>query len=219
MQLIKGVIFDLFGTLIKVESLFLGIAGEIATQTGNEVHEIEKKIHTLYNKHFLNYHLKEFQPERHYYQKVFKELKSEYKLAYSADWYVDYAYDTFSELRQHNDVNFLNDLKQSNFKIAILTNADSFFVRNCIEKNAIAFDKLIISEEVRAYKPSGQIFQIALDEVKLKKEEVVFVGDNINVDVLGGNNFGIKTILIDRDDSKECYPKVTNLYQIAEFIR
>jgi len=219
MQLIKGVIFDLFGTLIKVESLFLGIAGEIATQTGNEVREIEKKIHELYNKYFLNYHLKEFQPERHYYQKVFKELKSEYKLAYSADWYVDYAYDTFSELRQYNDVNFLNDLKQSNFKIAILTNADSFFVRNCIEKNAIAFDKLIISEEVRAYKPSGQIFQIALDEVKLKKDEVVFVGDNINVDVLGGNNFGIKTILIDRDYSKECYPKVTNLYQIAEFIR
>jgi len=42
-QLIKGVIFDLFGTLIKVESLFLGIAGEIATQTGKEVREIEKK--------------------------------------------------------------------------------------------------------------------------------------------------------------------------------
>lgn len=45
-------------------------------------------------------------------------------------------------------------------------------------------------------KPSPAIFQASLDSMRLTKSEAVVVGDDVNTDILGGKQMGLKTILV-----------------------
>ncbi len=47
-----------------------------------------------------------------------------------------------------------------------------------------------------ARKPMGKAFRKAVHDMKLKKDEVVVIGDQLLTDVLGGNRSGLHTILV-----------------------
>ncbi|MFD1207031.1 YqeG family HAD IIIA-type phosphatase [Sporosarcina contaminans] len=47
-----------------------------------------------------------------------------------------------------------------------------------------------------ARKPLQKSFKRALEMMKLQKNEVVMVGDQLMTDILGGNRFGLHTILV-----------------------
>lgn len=47
-----------------------------------------------------------------------------------------------------------------------------------------------------ARKPMTKAFRQAMKDMKLKKDEIVIVGDQIFTDVLGGNRLGVHTILV-----------------------
>lgn len=47
-----------------------------------------------------------------------------------------------------------------------------------------------------ARKPMGRAFRKAVKDMKIKKEEVVVIGDQLMTDVLGGNRSGLHTILV-----------------------
>jgi HAD superfamily phosphatase (TIGR01668 family) len=48
----------------------------------------------------------------------------------------------------------------------------------------------------KAKKPMGKAFLKAVQNMNLKKEEVVVIGDQLLTDVLGGNRNGFQTILV-----------------------
>jgi len=54
-KLIKGVFFDLYGTLINAEHLFFDIAMEISIETNYDVERVEKIIKQKYNKGSLEF--------------------------------------------------------------------------------------------------------------------------------------------------------------------
>lgn len=45
-------------------------------------------------------------------------------------------------------------------------------------------------------KPEGIIMEMALEKMKLPKEDVIMVGDNYNTDIMAGINFGIDTLIV-----------------------
>ena len=45
-------------------------------------------------------------------------------------------------------------------------------------------------------KPSIHFFQIALDDMGLNANEVIVIGDDIDADIGGGQNAGLKAILV-----------------------
>jgi putative hydrolase of the HAD superfamily len=55
-------------------------------------------------------------------------------------------------------------------------------------------DELVVSEETRVSKPDPRIFQIALDRLGRRANEVVMVGDSWAADVIGARAAGIKAI-------------------------
>lgn len=217
--MIKGVIFDLYGTLINANHLFLPIAKIISKETKYPARLLELKIRDTYNKYFKDYHLKPFKPEREYYKIMFKELKDFLDLKNSIDWYIDEMYKTFIDLKPYDDVDYLNTLKEKGLKIAILSNADDDFVVPSLEKNLFPYDILITSHSTKLYKPNPKIFEYTLNKMNLKKDDVIFVGDNYFVDVIGGNSFGIKSILIKRIFNKFEHPDtIYNLYELEKYI-
>ena len=62
------------------------------------------------------------------------------------------------------------------------------------------FDSIIVSDDVGSAKPDPRIFHIALNEHGLKPSEAVYVGD-MDVDVQGALAAGLKPVLIQRHDS------------------
>lgn len=90
------------------------------------------------------------------------------------------------------------------YKLAVICDTEDSgdVVREIMEKAKILeyFDLVVVSSEAGATKPNEKIFRVALDKLNLKPNEVVMVGNRISRDILGGNQLGMKTILIRWND-------------------
>ena len=67
----------------------------------------------------------------------------------------------------------------------------------------IFFDVVVISGEVNRRKPSPEIFERALQALGVKASRTVFVGDMLDLDVMGPKKVGMKTVLIRRRPMEE----------------
>ena len=85
---------------------------------------------------------------------------------------------------------------KSRFKLALLTNGLVDLQNQKLDKIGIRnfFDCIIISEEVGIDKPNPKIFEVVLDCLGLKREEVIYVGDDPPFDIVGAKNAGIKVV-------------------------
>jgi putative hydrolase of the HAD superfamily len=64
------------------------------------------------------------------------------------------------------------------------------------------FDALVVSAEVGYRKPSRVIFEQALRETGSRPENCVMVGDMYDADVVGANNVGMRSVLVDVYDNQ-----------------
>lgn len=86
-------------------------------------------------------------------------------------------------------IEWFEKVKAHNIKVTIVSNNN--------EKRVKAFsDPLNISFIFRARKPLTTAFHKAADQMNLKKEETVVIGDQLLTDVFGGNRSGFHTILV-----------------------
>lgn len=212
----KIITFDLYGTLIDPTNLFDGVCEFLAEEAGENPEDIKKEFSEKYYEYFENYYLKEFKSERYYYVSLFNYFIKKYGLSRSEDYYIDYMYMTFSDLKYYDDVSLLSVLKERGYRLMVISNADSIFVRNFFEKNENYFDEIIISEEVKLYKPDIRIFSI----LKEKYGSYIYVGDNPVSDVLGARKAGLEAVLIDRYGKNNLYRnRVTNIEELLDYLK
>lgn len=87
-------------------------------------------------------------------------------------------------------------------------------------------DAVVVSEEFEAEKPDPRLFQAALDQLHLKAEETLMVGDDLMRDIAGARSIGIRTALVteyrEKDISKTrmhladfVFNKVTEIISIV----
>src|SRR3989475_7094383 len=57
------------------------------------------------------------------------------------------------------------------------------------------FEVVIVSEEVGVRKPNPKIFRICLTRLRLRRDQVIFVGDSLLYDVVGARAAGIISVL------------------------
>ena len=87
------------------------------------------------------------------------------------------------------------------YKLGLISN---FAIPECgrrlLDKFGLArfFDIAIISGEVNKRKPNQEIFEMALRGLGVKASRAVFVGDMLDLDVMGPKSVGMKTILLKR---------------------
>ena len=79
------------------------------------------------------------------------------------------------------------------------------------------FEKIFISEEIGSKKPDREFFEIIFKEICVKnKNEVLMIGDTLTSDILGANNAGIDSCLV--DIHKISNPEIVPTYQIEKTI-
>lgn len=103
----------------------------------------------------------------------------------------------------HLDADTLDVLQKlrEEYRLGLVSN---FAIHECVRKLLKKFglkeffDVILISAEVNKRKPSPEIFEKALKALGVDASEAVFVGDMPGLDVKGAKNVGIKAILIER---------------------
>lgn len=88
------------------------------------------------------------------------------------------------------------------FKLGIVSNFDyTPTAHGILEREGIArfFRAVVISADVGWRKPEPVIFEVALSRLEVSPQEVLFVGDRADVDVLGANRAGLAAVWLNCD--------------------
>jgi putative hydrolase of the HAD superfamily len=98
-------------------------------------------------------------------------------------------------------IELLNYLKLKGYKLYIITNGFREVQQKKLEMTGLKrfFTKVYISEDVKAPKPSGKIFEFALKSSNASKKGSLMIGDDPETDVAGALNFGIDAVYLMRN--------------------
>jgi len=111
----------------------------------------------------------------------------------------------------------LRMLKQQGFTLGLLTNLAKDMGPICRELGLEPYlDFVITSAEAGVDKPNPLIFKVALQRAGVDASEVIHVGDQYRIDVVGARGVGISPILIDRFDLHLGFNECSRIRKLAE---
>lgn len=204
----KGIFFDVYGTLIDIETdesleeIYRAIAHYL-TYEGVHLHRFEvRELYFQIKQENLRASLEEY-PEfdeigiwAEFLGRVQKGVLAQTRLPlFLACLHRAVARKRLRPI--HNVVKVLDTLRQS-FVLAIVSDAQSVYVRSEMDALGLLgfFDHLVISSEHGFRKPDRRLFENALQKASLRPDEVLFVGNDPFRDIFGGKRAGMKTVLL-----------------------
>ncbi len=119
----------------------------------------------------------------------------------------------------------LNKLKETNYKLAILSNGTPNLLKELVTSNGLEniFDDIFSIEEVGIFKPDSKVYDIPVNKYKIEKNEILFLSAN-TWDISGAGNYGYNSVWINRNnnifDNLDYKPnhKIENLVELLEII-
>jgi putative hydrolase of the HAD superfamily len=114
------------------------------------------------------------------------------------------------------------DYLRNKYKLAIITNGFSEVVehkmRNCRLNEY--FEYVQTSEDAGVQKPDTKIFELVMQKFGVLPSQAIMIGDNLETDIAGGKNAGMRTILFDPKDKCSLYGdlKINNLMELTKYL-
>ena len=109
----------------------------------------------------------------------------------------------------------LDQLRSRGLIVAAISNINQSAQKLCEEMNLTGHvDFATTSGETGYEKPDPRIFEAALRKARVIASEAVFIGDQLESDIYGAENAGMRPILMDRFDGYPNYvkhPRVTDM--------
>jgi len=210
--MIKGVIFDLWGTLIDngVRSPLYETYKIIRPRMAytDFVPKFEQAVMT-----------QDFKSQTEAFEEGFKALDVMPK-----DWLIDklvgvWNSNTILSKLYDETIEVLEALKKKKLKLAIISNLPSFSAQ-VIEKFNLDkyFDTIILSYDAGILKTNPKMFEQVLKKIKLQRHEVLMVGDSMETDVAGAILAGVKPILLDRKNKRVYEDRILDLKELDKYL-
>jgi len=220
MKKIKAIIFDAYGTLFDVNSA----AEKCKEKLGDKWEGFANYWRTTQ----LEYTWLRSLMKRH---KDFWQI-TEDSLDKSMNFYnIDNAmrsellnlYKVLSPFTEVRDT--LKKLKQSNYKLAILSNGTPDLLNELVVSNQLKdiFDDIFSVEEAGIFKPDSKVYDLPINKYNIEKNEVLFLSAN-TWDVSGAGNYGYNTVWVNRNnnifDKLDFEPnqQISNLSELLDLI-
>ncbi|MBM31373.1 MAG: hypothetical protein CL764_00790 [Chloroflexi bacterium] len=191
--MIKSFLFDLDDTIISREKAFDGTLKSLIAEWFNSYSESEKNNLFTVLKNWDERGLVDrpiyLQKILNNYQNIDKNLNELTKFYWKS--FVE------SVIPDKKANQFLQELNEKNISWGIVTNGDENQYSK-IEKAELTeiCPFVVVSDIFGTRKPNQEIFEYALKKLGSKKEETLFVGDTIETDIIGAQNFGMKSAWI-----------------------
>jgi 2-haloalkanoic acid dehalogenase type II len=161
---------------------------------------------------------------REVWQHRFGELFSSWGVASEAAVGTEAYVSAHAQALAYPDVPAALDKLRRSYRLAVLSDADRDFLQACIERNGLAFDLVVASDEVRVYKPHASFFRQVCARLGVEPREAVYVGDSPWADIAGARNAGLRAIWINRhglpwpDDIEPPEAQMRSLDQLTEML-
>ncbi|MGW8248813.1 MAG: haloacid dehalogenase type II [Acidiferrobacterales bacterium] len=93
----------------------------------------------------------------------------------------------------------LAELRQRGFRMAILSNGSPAMLEAAVKNAQLqeAFEAVLSVESVGIYKPDPRVYQMAVDQLGLPSEQILFLSSN-GWDISGAKSFGFHTFWVNR---------------------
>ena len=119
----------------------------------------------------------------------------------------------------------LKKLKQSNYKLAILSNGTPDLLNELVVSNQLKdiFDDIFSVEEAGIFKPDSKVYDLPINKYNIEKNEVLFLSAN-TWDVSGAGNYGYNAVWVNRNnnifDKLDFEPnqQISNLSELLDLI-
>lgn len=116
----------------------------------------------------------------------------------------------------------LQRLRHQGVRLGIVSNFPSH-LEQILRQHGIDryFDFVVVSSLVGLEKPDPAIFELAIENAGVPKEEILYVGDQMDDDIRGAQAVGLKAVLIDRHNQQlrcDC-PRIRSLSELVEMVR
>jgi len=227
---IKGILFDLYGTLIDIN-------------TDESLEEIYRCI-----AHFLTYHgiyLHRGEVRNRYWE-ILRQQKEESKEEFS-EIDVEVIWNTFlknegleplpsrqnlavtlaqlfrgisrTRLQVYPQVKRILDELRPGYLLGIICDAQPCYALPEIRAAGLEgyFDPVIISAPRGYRKPDPRLWGEALQVMKLNPSQAIYVGNDMYRDIFGAQRVGIRTIFVDSNQGAKSYQNITPDFFAARF--
>jgi 2-haloalkanoic acid dehalogenase type II len=212
---IKAIIFDFWGTLVDE-----GIYPSLLRQTKYFMGLRDMDFHEFIVKFEQTVMLKKFEDKKDAFVEACNAFEIEPK-PFIIDKLIGLWNKTVLLAKPYDEtITILEELKKD-YKIALLSNNTNFTAEPVIEKFGLKkyFDVVALSYETGLLKTDKKSFDYILKQMKLKKNEVVMVGDSIESDMKAAENAGVRAILADRRSKREYPEKIRTLVELKDLLK
>jgi len=227
---IKGMLFDVYGTLIDIETdegmeeIYRGIA-HFLTYHGVYLHRWEVRDH-----YYRIMNQQRDQSGEEYPETIVEDIwaalleeqgmrpaSARYRLALTLAQL--HRGISRKRLRLYPGVKETLDTLRGAYSLALVSDAQPCFARPEIRAVGLEgyFDPVVISAAYGFRKPDPRLFQTALEGLRLTTREVVFVGNDMYRDISGASRLGIKTIFFASNQGAQFHPDTNPSYVITRF--
>ena len=191
---ISGIIYDLDDTLISRDEAFY--SGFTRKFYENFVDQNNIDFETFFQIMKDADKLTKWSPEK---ENLFNELRKKIELNKENDFYVNFFWDSIvksvkPDLEANKHLEKLNGIK---FPWGVLTNGYKYqhekMKRSGVGNLAPFY---IVSGDFGCHKPCKEVFIEASKKINLPCEEILFVGDTAETDIIGAQSVGMKTAWI-----------------------
>lgn len=192
MKGVKAVIFDLDNTILDRSTTFRKYAASFVQTWLGHVEKTDRLIERIIELDQDGYKdkkvlFKELIDELPWKEKpALDELMDDYQLHYVRNAaLMDQAAEVLQALK-------------SKYRLSLITNGRTEIQYGKIDRLGIRnmFEVIVVSEEAGVKKPDPRIFEIAVERLKLRPDECVFVGDHPRNDIEGAGKMGMQTVWI-----------------------
>jgi 2-haloacid dehalogenase len=197
MKNIKAIIFDAYGTLFDVNSA----AEKCKDKIGNKWESFTNywrttQLEYTWLRSLMNRHKDFWQVTE---DSLDKSMKA-YKIDNSMRSELLNLYKTLSIFPEVKEV--LNNLKEKNYKLAILSNGTPSLLNELVKSNNLnnIFADIFSIEEVKIYKPDSRVYDLPINKYQIQENEVAFLSAN-TWDVSGGGNYGYNAVWVNRNNN------------------
>ncbi len=108
------------------------------------------------------------------------------------------------------------------FQVVVASNTDTVPFQRDLHRSGLAVDAWFTSESLRAYKPHREFYDRLLERLGRLPQEVVFVGDSIDADVVGPKTCGMSAIWLNRTHAGrpdvDGFIEITDLTQLPDVL-
>lgn len=211
--MIKGIFFDLGGTLFHYEGankqIGKALVRAMTTLGASSVEEIGRAFGRANQEIAKEFAELEYYLHADMFRATFERAAEHLSLEVLEDVYKSFADLQHSSIvgnltLKEDCIDTLAQLKAKEKYLSIVSNIDEDMLHPLVKREGLDtyLDHWTSSEEAKSCKPHRAFFEMSLEKAGLAPEEVLFVGDSPEHDVNGASAIGMRTVLVRNGDSQ-----------------